>query len=101
MLKPCEILVSAATMQKSCPATATTYENLVNILSLTNSGTLIVNVGVEATGVLHITTLLSLSGMMRLLNHVLGAHDLPVFKDLLENVDISVVFQIHYFSICN
>lgn len=51
---------------------------------------------------LHVAALLnSLSLLMRLLNHVLGAHDLAVFENLLEDVDVSIVLKIHYFSVCN
>ena len=58
---------------------------------LTNSGALIVHIWIELTGMLHVSTLNSLVLMMRLLDHVLGGHDLAVLEDLLENIDVSVV----------
>ncbi len=47
---------------------------------------------------LSITSLGGLSSVMRLFNHVGGAHDLTVLVDLLKDVYVGVVLQIHFCS---
>ena len=63
---------------------------------LTNSGTLVVNIGIEARCMLSISALSSLPCMMRLFNHVIRAHNLTVLIYLLEYVDVRVILEIHF-----
>lgn len=67
--------------------------NLVNksLFVLTNSGSLIVDIRVKSFSVLSISSLASFIGVMRLLYHVGGAHNLTVFVYLLEDVNVGVV----------
>jgi hypothetical protein len=71
--------------------------NLVNTNQfLTNSGSLIINIWVKARSMLSIASLSGLSSVMRLFNHVGGAHDLTVLVNLLKDVYVGVVLQIHF-----
>jgi hypothetical protein len=68
----------------------------INLTLLTNSGTLVIDIGVETSlGMLSVI----LEEVMWLFNDIVHRRDLSLLKDLFKDVYVGVIFQIHTFKL--